>query len=73
MESDETTPQESPPAAAWFTSLDPRTQKHVEFARSYAADFNHGAPGHLDLLTIAQLADKLDEAVKINISGWHWR
>lgn len=57
------TPHVSPMPAAWFANLDPRTQKHVEFARSYAADFNHGAPGHLDLLTIAQLADKLDEAI----------
>lgn len=41
--------------------LDDRTRKHVIFARHYAESFNHGAPGHLDLLTIAALARLLDE------------
>lgn len=59
---DPSAPMPAPQLAAWLASLDPRTQTHVAFARNYAANFNHGAPGHLDLLTIAQLADKLDEA-----------
>lgn len=42
--------------------LDERTRKHVLFARNYAENFSHGAPGHLDLLTIAALAKLLDEA-----------
>jgi hypothetical protein len=46
--------------AQWMTQLDERTQKHILFARVYRAEFAHGAPGHLDLLTIAALAQLLD-------------
>ena len=45
----------------WLFKLDERTRLHVAWARLYASDFNHGAPGHLDLLTIAALAKLLDE------------
>lgn len=44
----------------WTAVLDDRTRKHVAFARHYAENFSHGAPGHLDLLTIATLASFLD-------------
>lgn len=49
------------PTTHWMDGLDDRTRKHVIFARHYAESFNHGAPGHLDLLTIAALARLLDE------------
>ena len=52
-------PEENAPPD-WRTNLDQRTATHVQFAQHYAANFNHGAPGHLDLLTIAQLAQLLD-------------
>lgn len=37
-----------------------RLRKHVAFARNYQAEFGHGAPGHLDWVLIAKLADLLD-------------
>lgn len=46
----------------WMEGLDERTVKHIAFARNYAAQFAHGAPGHLDLMTIAALAKLLDTA-----------
>jgi hypothetical protein len=52
------TPKPQPPQ--WMAQLDERTNKHIAFARHYAANFAHGAPGHLDLLTIAKLAELLD-------------
>jgi hypothetical protein len=45
----------------WPEQLDDRTRKHIAFARQYAAQFAHGAPGHLDLMTIAALAKLLDQ------------
>jgi hypothetical protein len=51
----------APPPAQWMASLDERTQKHVVFAQNYAAFYAHGAPGHLDLMTIATLAKLLDQ------------
>lgn len=39
-----------------------RTRDHVAYARHYADHFAHGAPGHLDLMTIAELARLLDKA-----------
>lgn len=47
---------------SWKDDLDPRMRRHVEFALSYVRDFGHGCPGHLDLLTIAALADLLTVA-----------
>lgn len=52
---------EPPPPPQWMAQLDERTNKHIAFARQYAAQFAHGAPGHLDLMTIATLAKLLDE------------
>ncbi len=46
----------------WQADLDERTNKHIAYARHYAEHYAHGAPGHLDLMTIAALAKKLDEA-----------
>ena len=44
----------------WSDDLDGRTRVHIAYARVYASDYAHGAPGHLDLMTIAALAKKLD-------------
>lgn len=49
-------------APRWMSELDDRTAKHVVYARVYAREFAHGAPGHLDLMTIAALAKLLDDA-----------
>jgi hypothetical protein len=49
-------------ATYWTAHLEPRQQTHVAFARAYARDFNHGAPGHLDLVLVARLAELLDAA-----------
>jgi hypothetical protein len=51
--------QKQPPQ--WAATLDERMNKHIVFARDYAKRFAHGAPGHLDLMTIAALAKMLDE------------
>lgn len=51
-------PQEPP---QWMAALDERTNKHIVYARTYAREFAHGAPGHLDLMTIAALAELLDQ------------
>lgn len=45
----------------WMAQFDERTQKHIVYARAYAREFAHGAPGHLDLMTIAALAQLLDD------------
>jgi hypothetical protein len=44
----------------WMAQLDERTNKHIAFARNYAEHYAHGAPGHLDLTTIAWLATYID-------------
>lgn len=44
----------------WMDDLDGRTRVHIAYARVYASDYAHGAPGHLDLMTIAALAKKID-------------
>jgi len=44
----------------WMAVLDERTNKHIVYARTYAREFAHGAPGHLDLMTIAAMANLLD-------------
>lgn len=55
----ENKPQSAEPPA-WMAQLDERTNKHIGFALNYAAAFAHGAPGHLDLMTIATLARLLN-------------
>lgn len=52
------TPDDSTPA--WRDGLDDRTRRHVAFCQNYAANHNHGAPGHIDYLTIDTLAKILD-------------
>lgn len=44
-----------------------RIEKHIDFARKYVTDFDHGASGHIDYHTIAYLAEQLDIARKENI------
>lgn len=44
-----------------------RIEKHIDFARKYVRDFDHGASGHIDYHTIAYLAEQLDIAHKENI------
>lgn len=53
-------PTEQPKQKHWTEGLDDRTRKHIAFARDYAEHYAHGAPGHLDLMTIASLAKALD-------------
>jgi hypothetical protein len=53
--------QQTPePVKNWLEGFDERTRKHIRFARHYQAHFSHGAPGHLDLETIATLARYVD-------------
>lgn len=56
----ENKPQSAQPPQ-WMARLDERTNKHIAFALHYAAAYAHGAPGHLDLMTIATLAKMLTE------------
>lgn len=57
---------ESPvPVKHWIDGYEERMRKHIQFALKYADDFNHGAPGHLDLLTIATLARHLSFALDV--------
>ncbi len=53
------------PASHWIEGYEERMRKHIQFALKYADDFNHGAPGHLDLLTIATLARQLSFALDV--------
>jgi len=46
----------------WRHLFDERQQKHIRFCVAYQRDFGHGAPGHLDMLVIAQLVDCLVDA-----------
>jgi hypothetical protein len=46
--------------AAWFTLLDERQQKEVQFAEVYAQHFSHGTDGHNRLLLVAKMAEALD-------------
>jgi hypothetical protein len=48
-------------SGTWMDVLDERQQQHVLFCRTYADHFKHGAPGHLDMLVIAALAELLDK------------
>lgn len=53
------------PVKHWIDGYDDRMRKHIQFALDYAANYNHGAPGHLDLLTIATLARQLSFALDV--------
>ena len=45
---------------AWETHFNERELKEIEFARKYAADFNHGTDGHIRLTVMARMAELLD-------------
>lgn len=53
------------PIAHWIEGYDERTRKHIQFALDYATHYEHGAPGHLDLMTIARLARHLSFALDV--------
>lgn len=44
----------------WTDDLDPRQQKELDFARTYATQYAHGTDGHSRLMLIAKLAELLD-------------
>jgi hypothetical protein len=46
----------------WADRFDERMLKQIAFCKEYEARFNHGAPGHLDMLVISRLADCLVSA-----------
>ena len=62
MDEQQKHPGEGHEATHWTDDLDGRTRVHIAYARVYASDYAHGAPGHLDLMTIAALAEMLDKA-----------
>lgn len=45
--------------------LDDRTLTHTTFCQNYAAKYHHGAPGHMDYMTIATLASMLDDPGRV--------
>lgn len=53
------------PIGHWIEGYDDRMRKHIRFALDYAANYEHGAPGHLDLMTIAALARHLSFALDV--------
>lgn len=54
------------PINHWIEGYEPRMRKHIQFALEYAANYDHGAPGHLDLMTIATLARQLSFALDVD-------
>jgi hypothetical protein len=44
----------------WMDEFDAREQKSIDHARLYAAQYDHGDPGHMHLKVIAKLAALLD-------------
>lgn len=58
---DDQTPRASTPEpiAHWLDGYELRMRTHILFAVNYERHFGHGAPGHLDLITIATLARQL--------------
>lgn len=51
------------PVKHWIDGYEEHMRKHIQFALDYAANYGHGAPGHLDLMTIATLARQLSFAL----------
>lgn len=51
---------EETPITSWRMALDERQRQHVAFCQQYVEKFGHGAPGHLDMLVIDNLARLLD-------------
>lgn len=48
------------PSRTWLEAFDTREQKEIDLARLYAAQYDHGSPGHLHLKIITKLAVLLD-------------
>ncbi|HEV8692570.1 MAG TPA: hypothetical protein VGQ93_00055 [Lysobacter sp.] len=48
------------PTPLWMEEFDAREQKSIDHARLYAAQYDHGDPGHMHLKVIAKLAALLD-------------
>jgi hypothetical protein len=46
----------------WMSDLPDREHTHVLYAINYVTAFNHGVPGHLDLVVIAHLSRQLNAA-----------
>lgn len=44
----------------WLDEFDAREQKCIDHARLYAAQYDHGDPGHMHMKVIAKLAALLD-------------
>ena len=44
----------------WMDEFDTREQKCIDHARLYAAQYDHGDPGHMHFKVIAKLATILD-------------
>lgn len=53
------------PVKHWIDGYEDRMRKHIQFALDYAANYEHGAPCHLDLMTIATLARHLSFALDV--------
>lgn len=51
---------EQPSQPTWLEDFDAREQKSIDNARLYAAQYDHGDPGHLHLRVIAKMAAILD-------------
>jgi len=47
-------------ANVWRKMFDERTLTHIAFCQNYAANYHHGAPGHMDYMTISLLAHILE-------------
>lgn len=45
---------------SWLEQFDTRQQKEIDLARLYAAQYDHGTPGHQHYVVIARLAALLD-------------
>lgn len=74
----DTPPEPDAPALDWRDALEPRIRQHVAYCQSYVTNHNHGAPGHLDRVTVDTLAKLLDGAdlthtiehtIEINLTG----
>lgn len=52
--------QPATPTPQWMDAFDAREQKSIDHARLYAAQYDHGDPGHMHLKVIAKLAAMLD-------------
>lgn len=46
---------------SWQSHFDERQLKEIDFCRTYARDFRHGATNHNVMLIVAQMADLLDQ------------